>query len=134
MSSVSSIAISGLSAAALRLQVSANNVANVYSSGPLPDAAAGANFPAAFMPQRVDQAARADGSVSTSVKAVSPASVPAYDPTAPFANASGLVAMPNVDLGNEAVQQIMASVSYAASAAVLKTDAQMTSTLLNVMA
>ena len=68
------------------------------------------------------------------MKPVSPATVPAYDPTAPFANASGLVAMPNVDLGNEAVQQIMASVSYAANAAVLKTDAQMTSTLLNVMA
>jgi flagellar hook protein FlgE len=32
------------------------------------------------------------------------------------------------------VQQIMASFSYAANAAVLKTDAQMTSTLLNVMA
>lgn len=134
MSTVGSIAISGLSAAALRMQVSANNVANVYSSGPLPDAAAGANFPAAFMPQRVDQAARADGSVSASVKAVSPATIPAYDPTAPFANASGLVAMPNVDLGNEAVQQIMASVSYAANAAALKADAQMTSTLLNVTA
>jgi flagellar basal-body rod protein FlgC len=134
MSTVGSIAISGLSAAALRMQVSANNVANVYSSGPLPDAAAGANFPAAFVPQGVDQAARTDGSVSTTVKPVSPATVPAYDPTAPFANASGLVAMPNVDLGNEAVQQIMASVSYAANAAVLKTDAQMTSTLLNVMA
>ena len=134
MSTVGPIAISGLSAAALRLQVSANNVANVYSSGSLSDATAGANFASAFAPQRVDQAARSDGSVSTSVKAVLPATAPAYDPTAPFANASGLVAMPNVDLGNEAVQQIMASVSYAANAAALKADAQMTSTLLNVMA
>ena len=45
-----------------------------------------------------------------------------------------MVAMPNVDLTNEAVQQLTARISYAANLAVLKTDMQMTSALLNITA
>lgn len=132
MSIASSIAVSGLSAAALRLQVSASNVANVYSAGPLPGG--GASFPGVYVPQSIDQVAMSDGSVGASVTAVSPASVPTFAPSAPFADSSGMVAMPNVDLTNEAVQQLTARISYAANLAVLKTDMQMTSALLDITA
>jgi flagellar basal-body rod protein FlgC len=134
MSIASSIAVSGLSAAALRLQVSASNVANVYSAGPLPGASGGASFPSVYVPQSIDQVALSDGSVGASVTAVSPASVPTFAPAAPFADSSGMVAMPNVDLTNEAVQQLTARIGYAANLAVLKTDMQMTSALLNITA
>ena len=70
MSSVSSIAASGMAAATLRLQMSANKVANA--------------------------------------------------------------ANPNVDLADEIVQQLMARVSFAANAQVMKTDARMTAALLNI--
>ncbi len=67
MSIASTIALSGMNVAALRLRVSAGNVANA------------------------------------TVTAVSPAKVPAYDPTAPYADAHGMMASPNVDFANEIV-------------------------------
>jgi len=134
MSIVSSIALSGMSAASLRLQVSANNVANAASSGPLPASTAVASFSGPYIPERVDQVARAGGGTSASVSAVSPASVPMYDPAAPFADSHGMVASPNVDLTSEIVQQLMARLSFSANAQVVRTDAQMTAAFLNIVA
>ena len=70
MSSVSSIAASGMAAASMRLQMSANRVANA--------------------------------------------------------------ADPKVDLADEAVQQLMARISFAVNAQVMKTDARMMSALLDI--
>ena len=70
MSTVSSIAASGMAAATMRLQMSANKVANAASS--------------------------------------------------------------DVDLAGEVVQQIMARVSFAANAQVMKTDARMTAALFDI--
>src|SRR5262245_12015677 len=58
LGSVLSIALSGMTAATRRLEVSARNIANASSSGPLPDASdeIKAKFPAAYVAQRVDQA------------------------------------------------------------------------------
>ena len=134
MNSVSAIALSGLSAASLRLRVSAGNVANAMSSGPLPGSAASGNFPAAYNAERVDQVAVAGGGNSAAAGSASPGTLTAYDPAAPYVNSQGMVASPNVDLANEAAQQIMARVSYAANVAVLKADAQMTASLLNITA
>jgi flagellar basal-body rod protein FlgC len=72
MSSVSSIAASGMAAASMRLQRSANKVANA--------------------------------------------------------------ANPNVDLADEIVQQLMARVSFAANAQVIRADAKMTAALLDITA
>ncbi len=134
MSIASSIALSGLRAATVRLQVSANNVANAYSSGPLPGSPASASFPAPYAPERVDQVASAGGGTSATVSTVSPGSVPAFDPGAPYADSRGMVAMPNVDFTSEIAQQIMARVSFAANVQVLITDAQMTSALFDIKA
>ena len=72
MSSVSSIAASGMAAATMRLQMSANRVANAADS--------------------------------------------------------------KVDLADEIVQQLMARVSFAANVQVMKTDARMAASLLDIMA
>jgi hypothetical protein len=48
MSIASTIAASGMNAAALRLQISASNVANLQSSGSLPDGASAGNYPPAY--------------------------------------------------------------------------------------
>ena len=71
MSSVSSIAASGMAAATMRLQISANRVAHA--------------------------------------------------------------ADPKVDLADEIVQQLMARISFAANVQVMKTDARMTASLLDIM-
>jgi flagellar basal-body rod protein FlgC len=130
--SILSIAASGLVAAGRRLEVSASNVANISSSGPLPDAPNAAGFPAAYAPLRVDQVDVAGGGTAATVSAVSPSYVPQYDPSAPYADKNGLVAAPNVDLANEAVQQITARIEFAANAKVIQIESEMMKTLLDI--
>ncbi|HET6838952.1 MAG TPA: flagellar basal body rod C-terminal domain-containing protein [Bradyrhizobium sp.] len=148
--SVLSIATSGLSAASLRVSVAASNIANVLTTGPLPatggsDTSGGAgnssnnsNFPAAFVPLRVNQVdqtsgATPGGTVAT-VSTVSPSFVAQSDPTAPFANQDGLVAAPNVDLANEFVQLLIAKESFAANAKVIQAFNNTTKSLLDITA
>lgn len=135
MSSALAIAASGMTTASLRLDMSASNVANMFATGPLPDASASitAEFPAAYTPLRIDQVDVAGGTAGT-VTTVSPSYVPMYDPTAPYAGKSGLVAAPNVDLANEIVQQIIARYTFAANATVMQVSSQMTNALLNITA
>jgi flagellar basal-body rod protein FlgC len=134
MGIASTTAISGLNAASLRLQVVANNIANSRSDGPLPDAANVGNFPAAYTALRVNQTDVAGGGTSATVTTISSATVPTFDPTAPYADNRGMVASPNVDLANEFVQLLAARLSYAANVAVIRADAQMSASLLNITA
>src|SRR5262245_5125325 len=134
MSSVLSIAISGMQAATTRLQVSANNVANVLSTGALPDQQG--NYPEgaqrAYTPQRVDQADLIGGGTRAIVSGLWPSYVPTYDPGSPYANADGQVASPNVDLTEEAIQQLVAQYTFAANARVVTTYDQMVKSLLDI--
>lgn len=123
-----------MNVAALRLQVSANNVANARSSGPLPGSSAAAAYPAPYVAERVNQVASAGGGTSASVSAVSPGTVPAFDPTAAYADSQGMVASPNVDLAGEIVQQLMARISFAANAAMIRADSKMMASLLDITA
>jgi flagellar basal-body rod protein FlgC len=134
MSIALSIAASGLAAASLRLDVSASNVANALSFGPLPTAKNSAGFPPAFIPLRVDQTEVAGGGTAAKAVPVLPSYLPVYDPLAPFADGSGMVAAPNVDLGNELVQQLLARYTFAANAKVIGTDARMSQSLLDMTA
>ncbi len=134
MSSILSIAASGMLAASQRLEVSAENVANVNSDGPLPTAtpATQARYPAAYAPQRVDQVATAGGGTCAVVANVQPSHVAAYDPTAPYADPNGQVAAPNVDLTNEAVQQLTARYAFAFNADVMRVYAKMMQSLVDI--
>ena len=132
MSSILSIAASGLAAASRRLEVSASNVANALDNGPLPGAPNPTGAPPAYVPQRLDQTAVAGGGTATTVTNVSPSYVPSYDPTAPYADKNGQVAAPNVDLASEAIQQITARYAFAANAKVVQVDAEMMKTLLDI--
>jgi flagellar basal-body rod protein FlgC len=136
MSSISTIAVSGMNAAARRLEVSASNVANVTSTGALPnaDGTAPAGAPQAYAPLELVQTASAGGGTQTSVATITPPTTAAYDPQAPFANQDGLVAAPNVDLAQEMIGQLIASYTFTANATVLKADNRMTRTLLDITA
>jgi flagellar basal-body rod protein FlgC len=135
MSSISAIALSGMNAAARRLDVSASNVANVGSSGALPaaDGTVPAGEPQAYVPLQVVQTDVAGGGTQTDVTSVRPSSVASFDPQASFANQDGLVAAPNVDLATELISQL-ARYSFAANAAVMKVDNEMSQTLIDTMA
>jgi flagellar basal-body rod protein FlgC len=136
MSPTLSIAASGMSAATRRLEVSARNIANAYSAGPLPspDVALIAIHPPAYEAQRVEQVETADGGTRAFVREASPGTVTAYDPNAPYADANGMVAMPNVDLANEAVEHITAQLSFAMNAYVARTSAHMMKSLIDIKA
>jgi flagellar basal-body rod protein FlgC len=134
MSSIMSIAASGLLAAATRLQVSAENVANANSDGPLPSASAAvqAQYPAAYVPQQVDQVATAGGGTRAIVTDVAPSDVAVSDPSAPYADANGEVAQPNVNYVNETAQQAAASYDFAMNVQVMRVYSQMMKTLLDI--
>ena len=136
MSSISTIALSGLNAAASRLQVSASNVANSQTTGALPnaDGTVPAGAPQAYSPLALVQTATAGGGVQTSITTVSPPTTAVYDPQASFANQDGLVAAPNVDLAQEMIGQLLASYSFTANATVMRANDRMSKTLLDITA
>jgi flagellar basal-body rod protein FlgC len=136
MSSISTIALSGMNAAARRLEVAASNVANASSTGAVPnaDGTLPAGAPRAYAPLQLVQTESAGGGVQTTVTTAAPSTITVSDPNAPFANKTGLVAAPNVDLSQEMVGQLIASYSFAANAATLKANDRMTKSLLDVTA
>ena len=136
MSSISTIALSGMNAAARRLEVSASNIANAFSTGALPgaDGAVPAGAPRAYAPLELVQTASAGGGTQTAVTTATPSTTATYDPQAPFANQDGLVAAPRVDLTQELVGQMIAGYSFAANATMMKADDRMTKALLDITA
>ncbi|MGA7803000.1 flagellar basal body rod protein FlgC [Bradyrhizobium sp.] len=136
MSSISTIALSGMNAAGRRLQVTASNIANVGSNGALPSAngTVPVGAPQAYVPLDVVQTASTDGGTQTSVATATPSYVATSDPSASFANQDGLVAAPNVDLAQQFVSTLVAKYSFAANAKVMQAADGMTQSLLNITA
>ncbi len=112
-SSVSAIASSGLRAAQMRMDVSANNVANASTPG--------------FRPQSVqEEAVPGQGGVAARVKPATGAPAPAQ---------GGEAAAPSgTSLEGEAVDQMSASYAFTANLQVLRTNDRMMGALLDVRA
>jgi flagellar basal-body rod protein FlgC len=134
MSSILTIAVSGITAASERLQDSASNVANAESDGPTSQASpqVQANFPPAYTPKEMHQVPLAGGGTQAVTTNVQPSTVLAYDPTAPDADANGEVAKPNVDLANEAYQQLTARYDFVMNAYVMRIYSRMQKALLDI--
>jgi flagellar basal-body rod protein FlgC len=134
MSSVLSIAVSGIAAASERLQDSAGNVANANSGGPLPsaDPAIQAQYPQAYAPKEVNQVETPGGGTKAVVANVQPGTVPVYDPTAPYADQNGMVAEPNVNFTAEAVQQLTARYNGVFNVYVARVYSRMMKSLVDI--
>jgi flagellar basal-body rod protein FlgC len=115
-----SSALSGVSAASRRFEVSANNLANIISNGSIP-ASDAAEQKGAYQPLRVEQSSTADGGTKTSERFVQPPYIPVFDTSSPFADSSGQVAAPNVDIAAEFTDQVGARVSLEANLKSVKT-------------
>jgi flagellar basal-body rod protein FlgC len=132
-----SIARSGLLASIARLDAAAANIAHADATGPLsatPAADALGGAPAVYQPVEVVVRSVAPAGVSAAYRPRLPATVRRYDPTAPFADADGYVAAPNVDVAEEAVDALAALASFRANLVVLRTAAAMAKTLLDLRA
>lgn len=123
------IAISGLNAASTKLAVSANNVANQFSTKTLKD---GVKIDKPYVPQKVDNASLSTGGVIANVSDVNPATVPQFNPAADNADANGVSLAPNVNLESEIVTQIVAAYTYKANLKVIKTQDDMDKRLLDI--
>jgi flagellar basal-body rod protein FlgC len=125
-----STSLSGLMAQTKRLAVSADNVANMTSRGVRPDGPA--VQPGAFVPKQVQDVTTGGGGVRAEVRPKTPPSVEVYAPGRPDADAAGLAAIPNVNLAEEMVTQIQAQRAYEASAVALRTQDELTDSLLDI--
>lgn len=122
-------ALSGMNAAATRIGVSANNVANSQSTVAEQN---GQTLNKPYVPQQVEQKTQGSGGVSTSLRDVSPPSVPVFTPENPVANEDGIVQLPNVDLAQETANQLLASNTYKANLNVMKRADEMYQSLLDI--
>lgn len=130
--SVIPVALSGAQAAKLRMANSAANVANLQTTGTLPDAAGRVAEGAAraYQPGRVVQTALTgpQGQGMGTRAAVQPANPGFFampDPGNAAADAAGMVAAPAVDLATEAVEQITAGLAYKAALKLIKAQDEM---------
>jgi flagellar basal-body rod protein FlgC len=138
MSSAMTIAASGMQAASVWISSAASNLANIQTNGPVPatppDQPVSQARGNVYQATTVQQTARTDGGVSTSLAAVLPSYLVAYDPTSPMANSQGLIATPNVDPATEFVSILEARSAFSASMAAFKAADGITRSLLNLVA
>jgi len=131
-----SVAVSGMTAATRRVDVSASNVANVSSRGAVPGSTASSSSPTTkvYDALAVSQSAVSTGGVTSSVRTAAPSWVQEYAPDETYADANGIVAAPNVDFATEAVNQIVASRAYEAGVKTVRTADDMTREAINMKA
>lgn len=125
MSSIPAIALNGLNAATTRLNVSASNTVNQFSSG-----TPGKND--AYKALEVVQSSTAGAGPVTHIKEKDPATITAYAPHVPTADGDGYIELPNVDIATELVHQMQAKTSYQASLKILESWDEMQETLLDI--
>lgn len=133
MIAAAATALSGLLAQSARVAGSAANLANQRTTGALSGGGAQGSA-AAYQPVAVGTVSQPGGGVSASVRPLVPATVPEYDPSSADADASGMVAAPNVDQGAEATTLISAGLAYKTGLKVLKVADEMTRSALDLKA
>lgn len=121
-----------MAAASLRLQTAASNIANARTTGALPGPDTPADAPKPYTPQRVDQVEISGGGTQARVSPAATEPVPEYDPSASYADKNGMVAAPDVDLGRELIEAMVAKYAFTANALVLRASAQMTRGVLDI--
>jgi flagellar basal-body rod protein FlgC len=134
MSSISAIALSGMTAALQRLTAAASNIANAHSNGPLPGAPNSAGYPPAYSPIEVVQSPVLGGGVLARIVPSPTAPVAIYDPSAPYADSQGMVAAPDVDVAAELLDLVTARYDFAANLMVLRTESAMYAALFDIKA
>lgn len=141
MTDVFSIALSGLGAQQKRLAGTASNIANASTAGTVPGTVPSAPASTApsstvsgstvYKPLNVNLTSLASGGVRADVVADENGYSLAYDPSSPYANSEGMIAVPNVDLTTEMVNLLEIKTNYKANLAVLKTQDEMLGALLD---
>lgn len=133
--SIIGTALSGMRASQAKLSASASNVAN-HNAGPI---AAPATFGPigkvqershAYQPIGTEQSALPTGGLATHHAPASQPYILRYQPESFSADSQGMVATPNVDLAQEAAEQLAATQNFKANARIVQTADDMTRSTL----
>ena len=100
------IALSGLAASTKRVATSASNIANLTTSE-------GAGVKADTIPKNTPF-------------------VPSFDPDSPFANAEGVIGVPNTNLAEEAVNISLAETTFKANLKVIEIASELQEEVVNL--
>ncbi len=122
-------ALSGLAVSSRRLQVSAENISNQFSTRTLVD---GQSQNTPYVPKEVVQTSLPTGGVRAEVRDKNPATTTVFSPDSPDANADGTLTLPNVNLEDELVNQKIASYDYKANLKVIKVQDDLDKSLLDI--
>ncbi|MGB1077057.1 MAG: flagellar basal body rod protein FlgC [Bdellovibrionales bacterium] len=125
--------VSGLQAQSTKLAVSASNIANADSRGSLdPD-----NIRQPYQALEVETVSQSTNAVNGGVRAIvlpkEPGAVVSYDPDSPLANTQGEIGIPNVNIGEELINNIQASQAYKASLQLIPVIKDMDEALFNAV-
>ena len=123
--------LSGLRTQAVRLAVSATNIANARSVGVREDGSSPVAAP--YVPQQVTDVTTAGGGVRPEVTGVKPPSVSVFQPDSDLADEQGLVPYANVDIAAELVDQMIAQKAYQANLVTIRTKDEMAGSLLDTL-
>jgi len=122
-------ALSGLNAAGTRLAVSANNIANQFSTTTSVNGQVQSN---PFVPKEVQQTSLPGGGVHADVVDVKNPAVLRFDPNSAQADENGLVNSPNVNLEQEIANTIIAGYDYRANLKAFKVNDNLQKSLLDI--
>jgi flagellar basal-body rod protein FlgC len=123
-------ALSGLFAAGRRLEVSANNIANQFSTKSRID---GETVNTPYIAQQVDQISLSNGGVTTQVRDVDPKTITIPDTNNPEASEDGTIQAPNVNLEKELINTLVASYDYKANLKTIKVQKDLDKSLLDIL-
>lgn len=119
------IGISSLKAAEKRLEVGAVNVANFRSATTLQNGEVVSN---PYQPGVVQQTSVPPAGTQAVVLPVDPATIPLFDP-----GSQEVVQYPNVDLAQEAVNQVLAAQQYRASLTIIKAGNDLIENVIDII-
>ena len=128
--SIINTALSGLQASSRVLDTSANNIANINSTQTNRNGVV-ENKP--YTPQQVVQTSQQTGGVATSLRDITPPSIPVFNPDDIAANDDGIVQTPNVSLEQELIQQRQAVNTYKANASAIRRENEMYQSTLDII-
>lgn len=130
-----SIALTGLTAQKQRLSASASNIANVLTSGAVPESGASSTV---YRPLRAQLTSLQSDGQGTGVRAeVTPDEngyTVVFDPSSSYANSAGEIAVPNVDPNTEMVNLMETKMAFKADLSVIKVAKEMDQALLDILA
>ena len=126
------IALSGLAASSKKVEASAENIANLTTTGSISDPD---NAP--FEAKTTVQESLSDsqgGSLGVRADVIPKNTpfVPAFDPDSPFADENGVIGVPNVNLAEEAVNLSIAEITFKANLKVIEAASDLSDELLDI--